>query len=132
VNKRVGDALNAGPGGALTLGMHSMMNSVALRGGPDIEQLAEDFADRIMALMAGWNRIGKWCRAEARRLAEPTQLGDAMVRSVALSDWLRRFPSPTGASMDALIRYSGAELPDLPAIADLARARREYLEKRGN
>jgi hypothetical protein len=126
VNTRIGQVFNASNQGALPVGRHSIMNRIALRGGDLDDAVIKEFSAWLFGLTRVWLRLSDWGHEEAKRLAES---GDVHGKAVPLVSWLKRFPSSTGASVDAYCRYVEYDLPDHSLTRSLIAERNRFLER---
>ena len=125
VNHRLGQVMGGRRAGALPLGRHSLMNGVALSGSDLDDESVDDFATLVSDLAGVWTRLADWRREEGQRLAVSAGVPDA--GTVALDEWLARFPTSVGSSVDAICRFIGSDLPDHPDLEDLHEERAAFL-----
>jgi hypothetical protein len=94
----------------LTLGRHSLMNGIGVRGGvpPEVQKRQ---IDRLAAFAGNLERLRDWRHQEYRRLAaEFDPLAD-----IPLPDWQEQWPPDRRTSADAFSRLLGRELPLRPS-----------------
>lgn len=124
VNAQIGSVFGARGVGALPVGRHSLMNRIALGGTEITDERIAGFSAWLLGLTKIWIRLLDWRTTEARSLADGAgQKGE----SVPLKAWLQRFPSSTGASVDAFCRFVEYDLPEHPQLERLREARSSFL-----
>ena len=116
----------------LPLGRHSIMNGAAIGlEAPQSEDPTERFTESMMALHEFSGRLSDWKRQEGRRLV--AEIGFEGLDVVPVDSWLGANAGSPGASADAIARFIGEEdLPDLPELDGLRRAREDHLEGRAS
>ncbi|MCH7902052.1 MAG: hypothetical protein IH818_14275 [Acidobacteria bacterium] len=120
VNRTVGGVLGSSGGGALPVGRHSIMNGVRFGGGDLDDAEISAMAEWFLGLTKVWRRLMDWGPEEAKRLS--AVLGN-VGEAIPLVEWLERFPSSRGASVDAFCRFVEYDLPDHPSLRPLNEAR---------
>lgn len=112
----------------LPLGRHSLMNGVSL-GADKVrnDEVRGRFIESLVQLSGLWDRIFAWKNEEARRLLKTSILRD--LGSIPLDRWLDASPPSPEASVDAWCRFVDKDLPYLPELDDLRRARRAHVER---
>jgi hypothetical protein len=96
---------------------------------PQSDDLTERVIESMMAFYEFWQQLSDWKREEGRRLIEVN--GFRGLDVVALDTWLEANGASPGASADAMSRFIGEEdLPDIPELDGLRRAREDHLKER--
>ncbi|MBI3224355.1 MAG: hypothetical protein HYZ39_04770 [Mycolicibacterium cosmeticum] len=87
----------------LALGRHSIMNGVAIRGGPN----SQEQAARLVRFARGDDRLRAWRDNEYRRLASAFSASE----DVPLRDWKSTWPPSAHVSHDAVARLLSGGTP---------------------
>jgi hypothetical protein len=106
------------------------MNGLTLNAGSHDDAAAAGFVALLRGLTKVWKRIFEWAPEEAGRLAAPTGW-DPGEGAVPLVEWLERFPSSHGASVDAFCRFVEFDLPEHPTLRHLNKARNGFTAAAG-